>query len=186
MCARSARLYYTGAMFETALPGARGSDATELLRELVRTEDRLYRLVAERRVLTDLDLSEFATMWVSFASTRFVRCSFAKAHLENTFFDFTSFEECEFGESACFNVSFAGARFERCSFRGATMDQCNFNGIEAKECDFSDASLRRSRFINARLQTTRFINCDLHDAIFRYSLRNEVTFKHSNVQEAFL
>jgi len=173
-------------MFETTLKGGRGSDASTRIQEIFHHEQRLYRLVAERRSFTGVDFSDHATMWVSFASSAFTSCNFVGSHLENTFFDFARFEDCDFGDLNAFNVSFAGARFNRCSFIGATMDQCNFNGIDANSCDFSDSSLRRTRFINARLTNVRYVNCDVSGAIFSFSHREGVVFKQSNVEDARL
>ncbi|TVR68091.1 MAG: pentapeptide repeat-containing protein [Spirochaetaceae bacterium] len=131
-----------------------------------------------------MDLTSRHLRWVRFTGSMLKDCDFRNSTLECFFADFALFENCHFDQAHIFESVFAGCRLINCSFTGVTADLCNFNGIYARDTDFSDASLRGSRFVNARLSTVNFVNCDVKDALFQFSQRNEVTFRHSNYEEA--
>jgi uncharacterized protein YjbI with pentapeptide repeats len=134
--------------------------------------------------LRDLDFSGRHLRWVRLSNSEIVNCSFRNATLEGVFADLASFGSCSFDDALIFESVFAGSRISDTTFVGSTADQCNFNGIEAERTDFSDASLRHSRFLGARLTAVSFINCDLKNTLYQFSERNEVSFKHSNHEEA--
>jgi len=135
--------------------------------------------------LVGLDFSDRHLRWVRFTGARLERCTFDRTTLECVFADFSVIGDSSFRDAYVFESVFAGARLTGCTFAGATADLCNFNAIQATDCDFSETSLRQSRFINARLTTVKFINCDVHHALFQFSERREVSFKHTNNDEAY-
>jgi hypothetical protein len=145
----------------------------------------IERVDCHGRHLSDLDFSGRHLRWVRLTGARLENCNFDGATLECVFADFTVIDGTSFRDAFIFESVFAGSRINRSTFAGTTADQCNFNAIQSTECDFSDTSLRGSRFINSRMTMTKFINCDLRHAFFQFSERHEVSFKHSNNDEAF-
>lgn len=141
----------------------------------VRVQDRIYQGL-------DLSGSELYACWLSHRTFR--DCDFRDARIELVFADYCHFERCIFTDIHATESVFAGSTFEDCSTVGATVDRCNFNAVRAANCDFSDTSFRSSRFINARLDTVQFQNCDLYEVLFHFSERNQVNFRHSNIEDA--
>ena len=169
---------YTRGMF------VRPCGTAELEQLLASDTPILEYLDCRGRDLHDLDFSGRHLRWVRFSGATLRSCRFEEATLECVFADLTTIETCSFVDAFIFESVFAGARLRGASVVGSTADQCSFNAIDAADSDFSDASLRQSRFLNASLTTVKFINCDIKNALFQFSERREVSFKHSNFEEA--
>ena len=135
-------------------------------------------------VMRDLDLRGVRLEWVAFSGIHADGCKFDHSVFTTCFMDFAEFERCSFNETVGSDCVFAGSTFRACTFVGATLDRCNFNGIIAEDCDFSDASLQHSRFIHSTLRAVQFVNCDLKQTLYHYAVREDLSFRYSNYEEA--
>ncbi|MDC7223718.1 MAG: pentapeptide repeat-containing protein [Spirochaetales bacterium] len=158
-------------------------------------KDSLERFIKEKE-LVDLDFSR-----ISYADgeiegklidstiinhARFTNVTFRKSHFDICFMEKCLFEECRFIQVRMTHSLVAGSLFRNCLFEDCDLISVNFNGIEALQTNWIASDLYYSRFISSRLEEVLFDDCNLKRVDFSHSMRQNVSFKSSNVQDAYL
>lgn len=150
----------------------------------IATHDTIVGLNACGLIFSNIDFSN-----KKFFACNFTNCTFINNHSENLllrmcFFDFATFNDCNFIHSKNLFNSFSMATLTHTLYTSSDLVQNNFNGIKAYQCSFDDSDLLNSRFIGTTLVDTSFRNCNLKKTIFYNTKRTNVSFKMSNTREA--
>ncbi len=130
------------------------------------------------------DFSAHQIFGCNFREASFIHCNFTGVVTRMSFFDFATFNDCDFSKSDLQFASFAGTRVNNCTFEGSEIVHVNFEGAAIAGSRFDNSNLYNSRFISADLEKTTFINCNLKQVYFISAKQKDIFFKSSNTAEA--
>lgn len=150
----------------------------------VATHDTIVGLNACGLIFANEDFSN-----KKFFGCDFTHCAFVNVHSENfllkmCFFDFSTFNDCNFIHGKSHFNSFSMATFAHSLYTLSDLFHNNFNGIKTYQCSFDKSDLFCSRFIGATLTDTSFKDCNLTKTVFLNTKRANVSFKMANTREA--
>ena len=116
-----------------------------------------------------------------FEDVDFKNCSF-----DICFMEYSRFTNCRFIEVRMTHSILACSTFKNCLFEECDLISVNYNGIEAEETCWQSSDLYYSRFISSHLRNVLIHDCNLKRVDFSHMTQDNLSFKNSNVQDAYL
>lgn len=140
----------------------------------------------ERAEFEEMNLNGLDLCYQSLEGIDFINVSFNKAKLYEVSLIDSSFSDCTFHDAdftnACMQkVALNKVKANRTKFDNADIVDVIINDCEFKECSFRDVSIDYSCICD-----TGIINCKMNEAIFYRVAFNIMSFKGSNMKDAFV
>ncbi len=123
---------------------------------------------------------------MNFSFCVFDSCTFEDDIILSSFFDYCLFIRCSFLRLDARYAVFAGSRFVNSRIYDSVVIHSNFMGIEAEDSDFSGNDFYYSNFSMSRLVGLSLDDCNLKRTNFRSCTTKNVTFRYSNLEEAYM
>ncbi len=150
----------------------------------ISANEKIVGLNANGIIVENQDISDKKFYGCMFLRTKFNNVHITNMRVRMCMFDFSMFTSCGFIKSNIQFSSLSGSRLEHVYFTGSDLVHNNFNGIMAYQSSFDGTNLYNSRFIKAVLINTSMNDCNLKKAIFYESMREGISCKYSNTNDA--
>ncbi len=135
--------------------------------------------------LTGLDIRNKTIAGCNFAFCVFDRCHFENVSITASFFDFALFRNTEIIDSEIRYSVFSGSLFMNSEITESTAIHNNFIGIDSYDSDFSHNDFYYSNFSVSKFLYSKMEDCNLKRADFSNCLMKEISFRYSNINDAY-
>lgn len=129
--------------------------------------------------------SEKEFISTNWAFAVFENCIFKDCEIHSSYFDFAVFRNCQFISCDIRYSVFAGALFMNSKINDSTAIHTNFNGVDVLFSELNANDFYYSCFTMSKVVASSLEDCNLKRTDFRSSLIKDVSFRYSNVDEAY-